>query len=272
MTTVVIAGGNSGIGLQAAREFLSAGRRVILLGRDKRKGQDAITSFGAAKDRADFLSVDLSTNDGVRDAARRVNELTDRIDGLLHSAAVFETRDIRTVDGIPLFVALSYLSRYHLTQLLLPRLLNADRPRVVMLTATLNEVPKVNPKLFPYFEGFNFWKMLYDVNGASLYYADYLVKTHPKIFAGCATPGLARTGIFRDAPWFIKAYVALMAPFRANSIETGAHNAVHAILRGEGSSAFNWNKPGDFQHKFAIRTDPVIQKAIIDASCEVTGV
>jgi NAD(P)-dependent dehydrogenase (short-subunit alcohol dehydrogenase family) len=35
MTAVVIAGGNSGIGLQAAREFLSAGRRVILLGRDK---------------------------------------------------------------------------------------------------------------------------------------------------------------------------------------------------------------------------------------------
>lgn len=81
------------------------------MGRDTRKGQDAITSFGAAQDRADFLSVDLSTNEGVRDAARRVNERTDRIDGLLHSAAVFETRDIRTVDGIPLFVALSYLSR-----------------------------------------------------------------------------------------------------------------------------------------------------------------
>jgi len=71
---------------------------------------------------------------------------------------------------------------------------------------------------------------------------------------------------------FIRAYVAMMAPFRANSIETAAHNAVHAILRGEGSSAFNWNKPGDFQHKFAISTDPVIQKAIIDASREVTGV
>lgn len=245
---------------------------MILLGRDQRKGDDAIASFGAARDRATFLSVDLSTHDGVRDAAQRINELTDRIDGLLHSAAVFETRDIRTVDGIPLFVALSYLSRYHLTQLLLPKLLLAERPRVVMLTAEMNEVPRVNPKLFPYFEGFNFWKMLYDVNGASLYYADYLVKTHPRIFAGCATPGLVRTGIFRDAPWFIKAYIALMAPFRANSLETGAHNAVQAILRGEGPSAFNWNKPGDFEHKFAISTDPLIQKAIIDASHEVTGV
>jgi NAD(P)-dependent dehydrogenase (short-subunit alcohol dehydrogenase family) len=42
--------------------------------------------------------------------------------------------------------------------------------------------------------------------------------------------------------------------------------------KGEGSSAFNWNKPGDFQHGFAIRVDAAIQKAVVDASREVTGV
>ena len=93
-----------------------------------------------------------------------------------------------------------------------------------------------------------------------------------EIFAGCESPGFARTSIFRDAPWFMKAFVALTAPFTANSVETGAHNAVEALLRGEGTSAFNWNKPGDFQHKFAISVDPAIQKAVIDASREVTGV
>jgi NAD(P)-dependent dehydrogenase (short-subunit alcohol dehydrogenase family) len=272
MGTYVIAGGNSGIGLEAARQILSEGHRVIILGRDKRKGEEAVASFGAARDRANFLSVDLSTHDGVRDAARRINELTDRIDGVMHSAAVFVTKDVRTVDGLTLFFALSYLSRYHLTQLLLPKLLLADRPRVVMLTATLNEVPKLDPALFPYFKGFNFWTMLYQINGACLYYADYLTKTYPKIFAGCVSPGFARTGIFRDAPWFMKAFVALTAPFTANNVETGGHNAVEALLRGEGTSAFNWNKPGDFQQKFAISVDPAIQKAVIDASREVTGV
>ena len=271
MNTIVIAGGNSGIGLQAARECLVAGHRVILLGRDPRKGEAALASFGAAHDRAEFLSVDLSTHDGVREAARRVDALTDRIDGLLHSAAVFATKDIRTVDGLTLFFALSYLSRYHLTQRLLPKLLLGERPRVVMLTATLNEVPKLDPKLFPYFEGFNFWTMLYQINGACLYYADHLTKTHPKIFAGCVSPGFARTGIFREAPWFIKAMVAVTAPFSAIRIETAAHNAVQALLTGEGSSAFNWNKPGDFEHKFAITVDPAIQQAVIDASREVTG-
>ncbi len=271
MKTVVVAGGNSGVGLQAARQIHAEGHRVILLGRDKRKGEDAIASFGTARDRANFLSVDLSTHDGVRDAARRVNELTDRIDGLVHSAAVFATKDVRTVDGLNLFFELSYLSRYHLTQLLLPKLLLSDRPRVVMLIATLNKVPKLNPKLFPYFEGFKFMTAVYQVNGACMYYADYLTKKYPKIFAGCVTPGFVQTGIFREAPWFLRAYVALAGPFLANSTETAAYNVVEAVLRGEGKSAFNWNKPGDFQKKFAISVDPVIQNAVMDASREVTG-
>jgi NAD(P)-dependent dehydrogenase (short-subunit alcohol dehydrogenase family) len=272
MNTFVIAGGNSGVGLQAARELLAAGHRVILLGRDQPKGEAAVVSFGAARDRAQFLSVDLSTHAGVRDAARRVSELTDRIDGLMHSAATFATKDIRTVDGLTLFFALSSLSRYHLTQLLLPQLLAAEHPRVVMLTATMTETPKLDPGLFPWFKGFNFWTMLMQVNGASLYYADWLMKTHPKIFAGCATPGFVRTGIFRDAPWFLKAYVAISAPFRANSLEVAAHIPVQALLKGEGPSAFNWDKPGDYDHGFAIEVDPAIQKAVMDACRKVTGV
>jgi len=52
MTTIVIAGGNSAGGLRAAREWLAAGHRVILLGRDRRKGEAAVASFGEARDRA----------------------------------------------------------------------------------------------------------------------------------------------------------------------------------------------------------------------------
>lgn len=42
MHTILVSGGNSGIGLRAAREFLARGHRVVLLGRDRRKGEDAI--------------------------------------------------------------------------------------------------------------------------------------------------------------------------------------------------------------------------------------
>ena len=54
MGTFVIAGGSSGVGLQSARELLGAGHEVVILGRDKRNGQDALESFGSARERASF--------------------------------------------------------------------------------------------------------------------------------------------------------------------------------------------------------------------------
>jgi hypothetical protein len=90
-------------------------------------------------------------------------------------------------------------------------------------------------------------------------------------FANRITTRPACSLIFRRGPWHIRTFDTLVGPFLANSIETGANNAVEAVLRGEGTSAFNWPKPGSFEDKFAIRVDPLVQKVIMDASRSVTG-
>ncbi|OZB92131.1 SDR family NAD(P)-dependent oxidoreductase [Paenibacillus sp. XY044] len=270
MNTFVITGGNSGVGLQSAQKLIDAGNRVIILGRDKQKGESALASFGTARNRAIFLSVDLATHDGVKNAAQQINEITDKVDGLLHSAGIFDPRDIRTRDGLPLFFALAYLSRYHLTQLLLPKLLKADHPRVIMMVGTAKKVPKFDIKKFQSFEKFNFWTMTLPIVGACMHYADYLTKTHPKIFTGCTTPGVARTDIFKNAPWYFRACVAVARPF-LNSAELAARNPVQALLKGEGTSAYMWNKAGNFQRKFAIEVNKEDQKALIDLSHKLTG-
>ena len=69
----------------------------------------------------------------------------------------------------------------------------------------------------------------------------------------------------------MEAFVVLTAPFLANRVEAGALNAVRAQLEGEGSSAFNWTEPGDFDQNFAINLDSAVQKSVIDASHRVTG-
>ena len=273
MKTFVIAGGTSGIGLEAARQLLAEGHRVILLGRSAEKGRAALESFGAARDRAQFHSVDLSTHDGVRAAARRVAEATDQIDGLLHSAADFVTENVRTKDGLPLFVALGYMSRYHLTQLLLPQLLKAEHPRVMMFIAGFRETPKFDPQPFPNFpKKFSFFRGVVPINAAGMHYADYLMKTNPKIFAGTACPGAVRTTLFDKAPWYLRAMAALSHALAATPLETSARNAVRALLTGEGPTALNWPKPDDFNQCLAITVDPTVQTAIMARSREATGV
>ncbi|MCO6007726.1 SDR family NAD(P)-dependent oxidoreductase [Actinoallomurus purpureus] len=140
MKTILIAGGNSGIGLQAARDLLADGHRLILLGRDPRKGEAALASFGTAGDRASFLAADLPTHDGVRDAAQRVLGQHDRIDALVHTTGVFTFQESRTADGLHPFFAVNYLSRYHLTQLLLPAL------RQARVAQRRRGIPAVRPR------------------------------------------------------------------------------------------------------------------------------
>lgn len=74
-------------------------------------------------------------------------------------------------------VRLGYFGRYHLTQLLLPQPLRTAHPRILMLTEALKTVPPLDPRRFPRFANFYFRKDLLAMNGASLYYADQLMKT-----------------------------------------------------------------------------------------------
>ncbi|WP_411721689.1 SDR family NAD(P)-dependent oxidoreductase, partial [Mycetocola sp.] len=43
--TVIVTGGNSGIGLEAARAFAAHGARVVLAVRDEQKGRDAAATI-----------------------------------------------------------------------------------------------------------------------------------------------------------------------------------------------------------------------------------
>ena len=100
--------------------------------------------------------MDLSTHDGVRDAATQILTRHDRVDALLHTTGVFTSRESRTADGLHPFFAVNYLSRYHLTQLLLPALRRAQRPVVIMMTAAVAPTDDADYTRFPDFAPFDF--------------------------------------------------------------------------------------------------------------------
>jgi NAD(P)-dependent dehydrogenase (short-subunit alcohol dehydrogenase family) len=271
MKTILVSGGNSGIGLQATREFVAQGHKVIILGRDMKKGEDALSSLGEARKRASFLSVDLSTHDGVRDAAQRVLADDGQLDAVLHTAGVFPWNDIRTADGLNLFFAVNYLSRYHLTQLLLPALRRSERGRVVMMTAKVNLAARVDPQMFPKFEPFVFRHARVPIQIANHHYAAYLRRTEPGLLAGVANAGSAKTDILRLSPWYVRAVGAVAGPLFFNSVEESAYNVVQACLRDDWPAATYWEKPGDFDRRTAIALDESVTHRIMEASREITG-
>ncbi|MFE4687110.1 SDR family NAD(P)-dependent oxidoreductase [Streptomyces sp. NPDC056721] len=271
MKTVLIAGGNSGIGLQAARDLLADGHRVVLMGRDPRKGEAALASFGNHADRASFVAADLSTHDGVRDAARRILDRHDGIDALVHSTGVLTLQESRTTDGLHPFFAVNYLSRYHLTQLLLPVLRQAERPVVVMMTAAIPPTDDTDVARFPEFTAFNFGRDRKAVQLGNHHYAAHLTGTEPGLAAAVVNAGAAKTDIMRIAPWYMRAGTKILGPLIFDSVETSAHNVVEAVRRDDWQTPAYWGKPGSFEQRTPIVLDTTDTRRLMDVSRTLTG-
>ncbi|MGW1872027.1 SDR family NAD(P)-dependent oxidoreductase [Streptomyces sp. NPDC001975] len=272
MKTILIAGGNSGIGLQAARDLLGHGHRLVLLGRDPRKGEAALASFGAAADRASFIAGDLSTHDGVRDAASHLLAQHDRIDALVHTTGVFTFEESRTADGLHPFFAINYLSHYQLTQLLLPALRQAEQPAVLMMTAAIPPTNEMDFARFPEFAPFSLGRDRKAVQLANHHYAAHLTRAEPGLAAGVINAGSAKTDIMRIAPWYMRAAMKVLGPLALDSVETSARNVVEAVRHDDwhGTPVY-WGKPGRFEQRTPIVLDAATTRHLMGTSHKLTG-
>ena len=91
--TVIVTGGNSGIGFSTARVLAEHGARVILAVRDERKGKQAADAIGG---RTEFRKLDLASLASVRAFA---NTWDGPIDLLINNAGISAPSLGRTADG-----------------------------------------------------------------------------------------------------------------------------------------------------------------------------
>lgn len=134
---VLLTGGTSGIGRAAAEQLAAAGVRVVLLCRDRGRGEEARRSIVAAtgNPRVDLLVADLSSQRQIREAAAEFRERYERLDVLLHNAAVLPRERRVGEDGLELQFAVNHLAPFLLTELLLD-LLRASAPSRVVVVAS----------------------------------------------------------------------------------------------------------------------------------------
>ena len=112
--TFVVTGGNSGIGLVAARELGRAGGRVVLAVRDPARGEQAAATIPGG---AEVRRLDLADLSSVRAFAEAWK---DDFDVLINNAGVMATPERRTKDGFELQIGTNHLGHFALTNLLLP--------------------------------------------------------------------------------------------------------------------------------------------------------
>ena len=144
--TVLVTGANSGLGLHTSLELARKGARVLMTARTAVKGQEALGRVRREVPAAtvELVELDLASLASVRSAAAEVAERTPQLDVLVDNAGVMAVPRSLTADGFELQLGTNHLGHFALTGLLLPQLLAAPAPRVVVVSSTAHRTGKMD--------------------------------------------------------------------------------------------------------------------------------
>ena len=143
--TALVTGSTDGVGRLVARRLTNQGARVLVHGRDRRRGEQVLEQIRAAgHGSAVFLPADFSSLAEVRRLVEAVRQSCDRLDILINNAGIGSggpgaKREI-SQDGYELRFAVNYLSGFLLTRLLLP-LLTLSKPARIVNVSSLGQHP-----------------------------------------------------------------------------------------------------------------------------------
>jgi NAD(P)-dependent dehydrogenase (short-subunit alcohol dehydrogenase family) len=140
--TVVVTGGNSGIGFETAAALAEMGARVLVTARNADKGRDAVArvteraNSKGKEGRAQLVVFDLADLASVRRGADEILAQTPRIDVLVNNAGLVLSERTETVDGLEATFATNHLGPFLLTNLLLERIVASSPARIVNVSST----------------------------------------------------------------------------------------------------------------------------------------
>jgi len=134
----VVTGGNGGLGLETVRQLAAHGAHVVIGARNLDKAQRAQDAIEAAVPGAslEIRKLDLGSLASIAAFANDVRTAHPRIDLLFNNAGVMALKETVTEDGFETQFGTNVLGHFALTMRLLPALLAAPAPRVVITTST----------------------------------------------------------------------------------------------------------------------------------------
>lgn len=141
--TIVVTGGNAGVGYFVSEQLAAAGAHVIMASRSKERADAAAASIRERVPGAqlDFVHLDLSSLGTVREAAEKLRK-RDHIDVLVNNAGATSGSNKRTLteDGLEFAVGSNAFGPFALTALVFPAL--GDGARVIGLGSMATRIVK----------------------------------------------------------------------------------------------------------------------------------
>lgn len=252
--TVIVTGGNSGIGLAIAHELARRGATVCLACRDQAKATQARSEIlqrtpGA---QVELYELDLASFDRIHRFVSAFSGRHERLDALVNNAGAVPVRQQFTTEGFELQFGGNYLGPFLLTHLLLPLMRKAadeggpgrGDARVVNLSSIAHTIGRIDLDTARGRKPYRVLPAYAQSKLGNLLFSHALARKLPAgITSQALHPGGVASPLYRDIPGWQYAAIKpfLIGPERAGQL--AASLALDPARRGETGGYFSIQHP-----------------------------
>lgn len=251
---MLVTGGASGIGYEAARALAQNGAHVVIADRNEQGGRQAIERIRALRPDAqvEFRALDLSGLNAVRDFASAFAAEGGQLDVLVNNAGIQPIADRRTsADGFELTFAIGHFGHFALTSMLMPLLQAAPAPRVVTVSSMVHGRGRIDWGDLQMESGYRAQRAYNQTKLANLFFAREFQRridlAGGKIASMAVHPGVAQTSIgdnrrqlgrYRLGDHIVSGILKVVMPYLGQPAAQGALPTIYAAaspdVRGGG--------------------------------------
>ncbi|CAH2097602.1 unnamed protein product [Euphydryas editha] len=231
--TVLITGGNSGIGLETAKDLARRGARVIIASRNVEKSKDAVKYIRetTGNNKVEYRYLNLGNNYSVVKFAEDFKKEFDRLDILVNNAGCGVIKRKTTEDGIDLLMQVNYVGPFLLTHLLLDKLIASKPSRIVNVSSLAHRLTKLNFEDLRKCESISNLIRYSKTKLCDVLWTRALAKKLPHgVTANVLHPGFVKTNIFEFLHPYLKKVLFLVIDLLFKTPVEGAQTIIHLCV------------------------------------------
>jgi NAD(P)-dependent dehydrogenase (short-subunit alcohol dehydrogenase family) len=223
----IVTGANAGIGKETALGLAKLGATVVMVCRDRQRGEEAQSEIKrkSGNDDVELMLCDLSSQRSIKQFAPIFAQRYDRLDVLVNNAGIVLREHSMTEDGLESTFAINHLGYYLLTNLLLDLLKKSAPSRIINVASAAHKFGSLDVNAWPTGRQYRAFGAYANSKLANILFTRELAQrlNGTGVTANCLHPGGVGTNLFRGFPKFLQTLIKLVTI----SPERGARTSIY---------------------------------------------
>ena len=273
--TCMITGATSGIGQATAMALAGQGAQLILVCRDRSRGERTVAEIAAQTGNRtiELMLADLASQQSIRALAAEFLATDRPLHVLINNAGVVNLSRKVTVDGLEEVFAVNHLGYFLLTNLLLDRLKASAPARIVNVASDAHKIGGMNFDDLQAERRYRTMKVYGQSKLANIMFTYELARRleGSGVTVNCLHPGAVATGLGKNNGAWAQAIIKLLGTFfrtPENGAATSIHLAASPALAGVSGQYFSDCKP---RRSSKLSYDEAAQRRLWEISERLTG-